>query len=212
MNENFLQRWARRKAEYKNGDARPEENGHVAEQASAPHSADLMPEDGAAPLPTLEDVARLSADSDYSRFVSRSIDKTVRRAALKKLFSDPHFNVMDGLDIYIDDYNKASPLTPAMLAGLKHTESLFEAIKKEAEKAEPVPAADLEANDASLARGPDSSFDQDASEPESAQQDQANVAQQASDASGIQSAENSIQSGQDEGDQDEGLQAAQGRS
>ena len=36
-------------------------------------------------------------------------------AALKKLFSDPHFNVMDGLDTYIDDYGKPDPLPPVML-------------------------------------------------------------------------------------------------
>ena len=39
----------------------------------------------------------------------------VRRAALKKLFSDPRFNVMDGLDVYIDDYSKTEPIPPEML-------------------------------------------------------------------------------------------------
>jgi hypothetical protein len=34
---------------------------------------------------------------------------------MKTLFSDPHFNVMDGLDIYIDDYSKPDPLPPGML-------------------------------------------------------------------------------------------------
>ncbi len=166
-----------------------------------------MPED-AAPLPTLEDVARLSADSDYSRFLSRNIDKTVRRAALKKLFADPHFNVMDGLDIYIDDYNKTSPLTPAMLAGLKHTESLFEAIRKEAEKAEAAPAAGLEAGTDGLARESDEVVAGDGNEPEGAQEEPAHQeTREALEASGTPAIQNSIQS-----DQDEGLQAAQGRS
>ena len=44
----------------------------------------------------------------------------VRRAALKKLFSDARFNVMDGLDIYIDDYSKEDPIPPALLAQLEH--------------------------------------------------------------------------------------------
>ena len=35
---------------------------------------------------------------------------------MKKLFADPHFNVMDGLDIYIDDYSKPSPLSKAQMA------------------------------------------------------------------------------------------------
>ena len=39
----------------------------------------------------------------------------VKRAALRKLFTDPHFNVMDGLDIYIDDYSKPDPMPEGML-------------------------------------------------------------------------------------------------
>jgi hypothetical protein len=39
----------------------------------------------------------------------------VKNAALRKLFSDPHFNVMDGLDIYIDDYAKPDPLPASAL-------------------------------------------------------------------------------------------------
>jgi hypothetical protein len=37
----------------------------------------------------------------------------VKNAALKQLFSDPHFNVMDGLDTYIDDYGIPDPCRPA---------------------------------------------------------------------------------------------------
>ena len=40
----------------------------------------------------------------------------VRNAAMKKLFADPHFNVMDGLDIYIGDYTQPDPLPEGMLA------------------------------------------------------------------------------------------------
>jgi hypothetical protein len=71
----------------------------------------------------MRDVAFLHAESDYSRFVAKGVDKAVRRAAMKKLFSDPHFNVMDGLDIYIDDYTKPSPLPAGMLAALRHANS-----------------------------------------------------------------------------------------
>jgi hypothetical protein len=75
--------------------------------------------------PTLADVAGLDPKtSDFSRFVARSVDSTVRNAALKKLFSDPHFNVMDGLDIYIDDYGQPDPLPPGMLEQLRHTDLL----------------------------------------------------------------------------------------
>ena len=66
-------------------------------------------------LPTMADVAALTPDSDFSRFVGRQVGAGVRNAAMRKLFSDPSFNVMDGLDVYIDDYSKPEPL-PATLA------------------------------------------------------------------------------------------------
>jgi hypothetical protein len=77
----------------------------------APQAATRAP----AELPTLADVARLTHESDFSRFVGRNVGTDVRNAAMHKLFSDPSFNVMDGLDIYIDDYSKPEPL-PAALA------------------------------------------------------------------------------------------------
>ena len=39
----------------------------------------------------------------------------VKNAAFRKLFADPHFNVMDRLDIYIDDYSNPAPLPDSML-------------------------------------------------------------------------------------------------
>jgi hypothetical protein len=41
------------------------------------------------------------------------------------LFQDPHFNVMDGLDTYIDDYTKADPIPEAMLRGLNQARGLL---------------------------------------------------------------------------------------
>lgn len=67
------------------------------------------------PAPTLEDVKALNADSSFAPFVARDVAPEVRNAAMKKLFTDPHYNVMDGLDIYIDDYSKADPLPATML-------------------------------------------------------------------------------------------------
>ncbi|HEY6354715.1 MAG TPA: DUF3306 domain-containing protein [Burkholderiaceae bacterium] len=75
--------------------------------AAAPGHAQPQP---ASPPPTLADVAALTRESNYSRFVAPDVDSEVRNAALKNLFSDPRFNVMDGLDVYIDDYSKPDPL------------------------------------------------------------------------------------------------------
>ena len=82
--------------------------------------AQADPEPGTAPAsppsgPTLDDVRSLNADSDFKPFVGRAVAPDVRNAAMKKLFADPHFNVMDGLDIYIDDYSKPSPLPAELL-------------------------------------------------------------------------------------------------
>jgi hypothetical protein len=43
---------------------------------------------------------------------------------VKKLFTDPHFNLMDGLDIYIDDYTKPDPIPAAMLRELAQSRML----------------------------------------------------------------------------------------
>lgn len=117
--EGFLCRWARRKAEAASGI----EPGPVA-AAPAPSDAVVAPPAAVppapVPAPTMDDVARLTGDSDFSAFVARGVDAAVRRTALKKLFADPHFNTMDRLDVYIDDYTKPSPVSDAMLASLAH--------------------------------------------------------------------------------------------
>lgn len=114
MEENFFQRWARRKAEQSEGGAAQSNRSTSTEQTEEMSS-----------LPTWQDVEALNAQSDYSAFLAQGVDKSVQRAAMKKLFSDPHFNTMDGLDIYIGDYTKAVALPAGMLAALQHTQKLF---------------------------------------------------------------------------------------
>ncbi len=70
------------------------------------------------PPPTLDDVRALTAQSDFRPFMAQGVTPEVKNAAMKKLFTDPHYNVMDGLDIYIDDYSKADPIPEAMLRNL----------------------------------------------------------------------------------------------
>ena len=47
--------------------------------------------------------------------MAKNVGADVRNAAMKKLFTDPHYNVMDGLDIYISDYSIADPIPESML-------------------------------------------------------------------------------------------------
>ncbi|HSC64727.1 MAG TPA: DUF3306 domain-containing protein [Caldimonas sp.] len=137
--DGFVSRWTRRKAEARAGavapdaapassplDARvelPLPTPPAASEPAAP-TAGAAPAPAAAPLPTLDDVARLTKDSDFSPFVARNVDADVRNAAMKKLFSDPHFNVMDGLDTYIDDYGKADPIPLSMLRRMNQSATL----------------------------------------------------------------------------------------
>ena len=110
--EGFLGRWSRRKTEAREQPA-----------AEAPVAVRPVQEE---PAPELPPVEKLTLDSDFSGFFHPKVDEDVRRAALRKLFSDPHFNVMDGLDVYIDDYSKSEPIPVAMLASLKQAQRILE--------------------------------------------------------------------------------------
>jgi hypothetical protein len=104
----FLSRWSQRK-----------------QQAREEPPATQPAVDAAAPVPVLPPVDTLTMESDFSGFLHPKVDADLRRAALKKLFSDPHFNVMDGLDTYIDDYSQPNPLPAGMLAGLRQAQNIL---------------------------------------------------------------------------------------
>jgi Protein of unknown function (DUF3306) len=146
----FFGRWSQRKAQVRAGVlpaevpaakpvVAPAAAIGVAQQAVGPASeiavtpapiggvgAERSPELPAKPpAPTLDDVASLTIDSDYSAFAARSVDPNVRNAAMRKLFSaNPHFNVMDGLDVYIDDYSVGEPIPKSMLRQMVQARSL----------------------------------------------------------------------------------------
>lgn len=115
--EAFLRRWSR----LKHAAAQVQ----AAEEAAVPVAAANENDPAAVPAPTMADVALLGPDADYTPFMAQAVDRAVQRCALKKLFSDPCFNVMDRLDIYIDDYNVASPVSATMLSGLQHASELL---------------------------------------------------------------------------------------
>jgi hypothetical protein len=127
MSENeggFFSRWSQRKQAVKLGLAEEEKpqqkNLEPVSSKAAPlattqqDAADSKAEP--VKLPTLADVEQLTPQSDFSSFMSQGVTPEVRNAAMKKLFTDPHYNVMDGLDIYIGDYNTPDPMPAGMLA------------------------------------------------------------------------------------------------
>lgn len=121
--EKFLSRWSRLKR-----DAR--------------EPAAVKPADAVTPPPELPALDTLDINADFRAFFHPKVDEKLRRAALKKLFSDPHFNVMDGLDVYIDDYSQAEPIAPEMLRQLVQAQNIFAGSKPdEPPPDEPSPAA-----------------------------------------------------------------------
>ena len=57
---------------------------------------------------------------------------------MKKLFANPHYNVMDRLDIYIDDYSQPDPLPQSMLRQIATTPNFSICLKKEKNQAPPL--------------------------------------------------------------------------
>ena len=162
MAEGFLGRWSQRKLAVREGRPVKDVDGHV--DPAAASALPAKPDEGLArsdtrlqqplaevrktdplspatdapqPAPlSMQDVAALNAESDFTPFVARAVAPEVRNAAMKKLFADPHFNVMDGLDIYIDDYSIPDPLPASMLRKMVGAKFL-----KLFDDEEPVPVA-----------------------------------------------------------------------
>ena len=134
----FLGRWSRLKTEARTADS----------EAPAPPAAPapaVQPEDAPPELPPVES---LTIDSDFRGFFHPKVDEDLRRSALRKLFSDPHFNVMDGLDVYIDDYSVSEPIPPEMLAGMKQAQRILRwaAGHDDEEAAEERPESEIDAS------------------------------------------------------------------
>ncbi len=145
MADGFLNRWSQRKACKVTPEPANTSNSNVIK--TVPDSVDetklnvdqqnIAPTQTAAlPQLTLDDVAKLNHQDDFSVFMQSGVDPDVKRAAMKKLFSDPRYNIMDGLDIYIDDYSKPDPIPPEMLRRLVQSKmlNLFKAEDDEKEK------------------------------------------------------------------------------
>jgi Protein of unknown function (DUF3306) len=144
--EGFLGRWSQRKQDIRAGKplAQPEitvKPVAIAGKSSDPSSAQASEKAAVAekpeiPLPTMADVHELTAESDFSPFVAKNVSPEVRNSAMKKLFTDPHYNVMDRLDIYIDDYSQPDPIPESMLRQMVSAKflNLFKA-EEEAEAA-----------------------------------------------------------------------------
>jgi len=114
--EAFLDRWSRRKLE------------QAGEKPAPPQKAEA--EAPAVPLPPVEG---LTPDSDFTPFMAKGVDGGTRRAALKKLFADAHFNIPDPYEAYSEDWTVGEKIPLEMLKTLNHAQKLlFEEVEKTA--------------------------------------------------------------------------------
>jgi hypothetical protein len=87
------------------------------------------------PKPSLPPVDKLTPESDFTGFMHPKVEDALRRVALKKLFSDPRFNVPDPYEAYSGDWTGGEPIPEEMLAALNQAKRLlFDEKKKEEAK------------------------------------------------------------------------------
>ena len=116
--DDFLSRWSRRKLDARAGRTLEEPAPATTNQPVATHAPAAESGESVQAEPDLPPVESLTPESDYTPFMRTEVDPKVRQQALRTLFRDPRFNVMDGLDVYIDDYSKPDPIPPDWLGKL----------------------------------------------------------------------------------------------
>ena len=116
--EPFLARWSRLKREV------PGEKQEAASPAA----------------PTVPPVENLTPESDFAAFMNPKVRDELRRLALRKLFSDPHFNVPDPFEPYSRDWTVGEPIPPELLATLNQARSVLFTEQEKKPADEPVVA------------------------------------------------------------------------
>ena len=124
-------------------DEQPLESGESVDSAVESPDADepLLTD---ADMPQLE---TLTAKSDLSDFFNKGVSETLRRAALRHVFSLPVYNVRDGLNDYDDDYTKFEPLGDTVTSDMKWHKERKEREAREAEEERKRLAEEAEATD-----------------------------------------------------------------
>ncbi len=127
--EAFLSRWSRLKRE---------EAEKAPEPVAAPPSGEA--EEESPPLPPVEE---LTPESDFTPFMQGKVPPETRRAALKKLFADPQFNVPDPYEAYSEDWTVGEAIPLEMLKTLNQAKRILydELPPEEAKVEEPAPQA-----------------------------------------------------------------------
>jgi hypothetical protein len=130
----FLGRWSRLKHQA------------AAEAAALEAPLEESPDVPASPVPDAvvepPPLESLNFESDYRGFLGDKVDEGLKRAALKKLFHTEHFNTMDGLDVYTEDFSVFEPMSRSMVEQLAHSRETLSPTLPEGWFSPAVPAAD----------------------------------------------------------------------
>ncbi len=111
--EEFLRRWSRRKA----AGAGNDQESDTAREKEAPAPAPEPPPKTDVDMPPLESI---DESTDMGEFFSPQVSEKLRRVALRKMFHLPHFNIVDGLDDYDDDFRTFDALGEIITADMRH--------------------------------------------------------------------------------------------
>ena len=126
--EGFVNRWSRRKGQAKSDQSPP------GKEKAQDKTKDL---DEVEPVKCDEDmppVDSIDETSDVSDFFSPGVSESLRKAALRKFFHSPAFNIVDGLDDYDDDFTTFKALGDIVTADMRHRMEVEK--EREKEKAE----------------------------------------------------------------------------
>ena len=183
MATNFFQRWSQRKIKAKDEGEEHLEQG-VTERVVSEHenSAQLLDEDapvrsepelvsntGVAELEgedvssdpqstrpelTLADAAKVTFDSGVSTFMKQGVEKSVKKAALRKLFHSDEFNYISDMDDHTEDFSNVPVLDTKVTQQLRQwvnevaetAEEALNAGTETGDKAHTLDAGSLEAN------------------------------------------------------------------
>jgi hypothetical protein len=117
--ETFLGRWSRLKREDRSEDKQ-------------------LPDKPETEAPQLPPADQLTAESDFTGFMHPKVEDALRRVALKKLFTDPHFNTPDPFEPFSGDWTVAEPISDELMKTLNQARThLFGDENKKAEEQPP---------------------------------------------------------------------------
>ncbi len=81
------------------------------------------------PLP---DPATLSLADDFSVVLRAKVPEALKRQAMRQLFEQPHFNVVDGLNVYMEDFNAIPEFPRDELALPRHAREVLDPTPQQA--------------------------------------------------------------------------------